>query len=98
MNRLSTYGARLRLGLIVIGLLVFIIFLVQNTDPIPISVLFLDLNLPGAILILVTALAGFAAGYYVAFTGQRRRHKRRDARTQAKAERRQSKPAEQDET
>lgn len=95
MDRLATYGARLRLGLTGIGLLVFIVFLVQNTDPIPISVLFVDLELPGAILILVTALAGFVAGYYMAFTGQRRRRKRRDARAQARD---QSKPAQQDDT
>jgi len=80
MDKLSTFATRLRIALTAIVLVVFIIFLVQNTEPIPMKILFLDVDLPGAILVLVTALVGVALGYWWAFTGQRRRRKRREAR------------------
>lgn len=84
LERFSTLRARTRLGVTVIGLLVFIIFLLQNTALIPIKLLVFDADIPSGVLILVTTLGGFLAGYYTAFTGQRRRQKRQEARQQAK--------------
>ena len=84
-ERLATLHSRVRLGITVIGLLVFIVFLLQNTDAIPVRLLFWDADIPSVIVILVTSLGGFAVGYYVAFTGQRRRSKRRADKQRAKA-------------
>lgn len=84
LERFSTLRARIRLGVTVIGLLVFIIFLLQNTTTIPVKLLVFDADIPSVVLILVTTLGGFLAGYYTAFTGHRRRLKRQEARQQTK--------------
>lgn len=84
LERFSTLRARIRLGVTVIALLVFIIFLLQNTATIPVKLLFFDADIPSVVVILVTTLSGFLAGYYTAFTGQRRRLKHQEARQQAK--------------
>lgn len=86
LERFSTLRARVRLTVTVIGLLVFIIFLLQNTETIPVRLLFFDADVPSVVMFLVTGLGGFAMGYYVAFTGGRRRRKRQDAKQAAKSD------------
>lgn len=86
LERFSTLRARVRLTITVIGLLVFIIFLLQNTDPIPVRLLFFDADVPSVVMFLVTGLGGFAMGYFVAFTGARRRRKRQSAKQADKSD------------
>ncbi len=95
LERFSTLRARVRLTVTVIGLLVFIIFLLQNTETIPVRLLFFDADVPSVVMFLVTGLGGFVMGYYVAFTGSRRRHKRQNAKQASKSDSK-TEPAAQD--
>jgi len=74
-TRLAQIEATLRLGLITAALILFIIFLLQNTGETHVTFLVFDQNIPSIILILVTTLVGFVAGYLIGIT-TRRRHKR----------------------
>jgi uncharacterized integral membrane protein len=84
IERFNALRARIRLALIVIGLVVFIIFLLQNTDQTPVRLLFFDAEIPVAVLVVVMALGGFVVGYYTAFTGGRRRRKQQVLKQEAK--------------
>lgn len=92
-EQMNTLGARIRLAITVAALVLFIIFLLQNTDTIPVKLLFFDADIPVAVLVMVVALGGFALGYYMAFIGGRRRHKHQVLRQQAKEARQQAKAA-----
>jgi len=85
MSYLATLQSRLRMAILLIGMLLLIVFLLQNTDSIPIQLLFFDGTIPTGVLILVTTLSGFVTGYYVAFSHHRQRHKQRIAREKEKA-------------
>jgi uncharacterized integral membrane protein len=78
LNRLRTLRYQIVRGLLVIGLVLFIIFLLQNTGQMRVSFLFFEGNIPSVILILVTSLGGFAAGYLTAWNSRRRWHKRQE--------------------
>jgi uncharacterized integral membrane protein len=82
LERLRTLRFQIVRGLLVIGLVLFIIFLLQNTGEIQVEFLFLGGKIPSVILILVTTLGGFAAGYLTAWNSRRRWHRRQG---QAKA-------------
>jgi uncharacterized integral membrane protein len=82
LERLRTLRFQIVRGLILIGLVLFIIFLLQNTGQMHVSFLFFEGNVPSVIVILVTSLGGFAAGYLTAWNTRRRWHKRQE---QAKA-------------
>jgi uncharacterized integral membrane protein len=83
LERLSTLVFRIRIGLTLIALLLFIIFLAQNTNTIRVEFLWWEGDAPSAILILIAALAGFALGYFTAFNVSRRRRKRQETRRSA---------------
>ena len=83
--RLARLYRNIRIGLWVVGLIVFIVFLLQNTQTIHVRLLFVDADLPTAIVILVIALGGFAMGYLAAFRAERRRQKRQAEKLQADA-------------
>jgi len=74
--RLARLVRNIRIGLWIVGLIVFIVFLLQNTQTIHVHLLFVDADVPTAIVVLVIALGGFAIGYLAAFRGERRRQKR----------------------
>ncbi len=78
LERLRTLRFQIVRGLIVIGLVLFIVFLLQNTGEMRVNFLFFDGNIPSVILILVTSLAGFAFGYLTAWNSQRRWRKRQE--------------------
>ena len=82
LERLRTLRFQIVRGLLVISLVLFIVFLLQNTGEIQVEFLFLGGKIPSVILILVTTLGGFAAGYLTAWNSRRRWHKRQE---QAKA-------------
>jgi uncharacterized integral membrane protein len=71
-DRIRTLLFRIRRGLTVLGLLLFIVFLLQNTGEIHVEFLFWGGNVPSVIVILVTSLGGFAAGYFTALNAHRR--------------------------
>jgi uncharacterized integral membrane protein len=73
----------IRIGLWVVGLIVFIIFLLQNTQTIHVRLLVVDADVPTAIVILVIALGGSTIGYLAAFRAERRRQKRQTEKQQA---------------
>ena len=78
LERLRTLRFEIVRGLLVISLVLFIIFLLQNTGQMSVSFLFLDGNIPTVIVILVTTLGGFAAGYLTAWNSRRRWRKRQE--------------------
>jgi uncharacterized integral membrane protein len=71
-NRLRTLRFQIMRGLTVLGLLLFIVFLLQNVGETRVTFLFFEGNIPSVILILVTSLGGFAAGYLTALNARRR--------------------------
>lgn len=93
LEQFNTLRARIRFVLIVAGIIVFIIFLLQNTDATPVKLLFFDADIPVAVLVMVVALGGFLTGYYTAFTGGRRRRKHKALKQEAKAARQEAKSA-----
>ncbi len=93
LEQIKSLRARIRLALIVASLVVFIIFLLQNTDSTPVKLLFFDADIPVAVLVVVVALGGFAVGNFTAFTGGRRRRKQQALKQEAKEARKHAKPA-----
>jgi uncharacterized integral membrane protein len=83
--RLSHLVRNIRIGLWIVGLIVFIIFLLQNTQTIHVRLLVVDADVPTAIVILVIALGSFTIGYLAAFRAERRRQKRQAEKQQAEA-------------
>jgi uncharacterized integral membrane protein len=77
LNRLRTLRFQIVRGLLVIGLVLFIVFLLQNTGQIRVSFLFFEGNIPSVIVILVTSLGGFAAGYLTAWNSRKLRRRTR---------------------
>jgi uncharacterized integral membrane protein len=73
--RLARLSRNIRIGLWVVGLIVFIVFLLQNTQTIHVRLLFVDADVPIAIVILVIALGGFAIGYLSAVRAGRRQRR-----------------------
>ena len=67
-----------RFKLISIGVLVVlgIIIILQNTQPVETKILFMTITMPRAILLLVTTLIGFALGVLVSFFFQRKKDQR----------------------
>jgi uncharacterized integral membrane protein len=78
LERLRTLRFEIVRALLVLVLVLFIIFLLQNTGQMSVSFLFLDGNIPTVIVILVTTLGGFAAGYLTAWNSRRRWRKRQE--------------------
>lgn len=70
--RLARLRARIWMVVLIGGVILFIIFLLQNTRETPVEFLIVDITIPSAILMLVTSLGGFAAGYLVALRAGRR--------------------------
>ncbi len=70
---MSSFIANLRLVIFIVVVIVFIVFLLQNTGDTPIKFLVFDGNVPSVVLILVTTLSGFIAGYFMGSTSVRRR-------------------------
>lgn len=73
-QRLITIRYRLRLGLTILALLLFVIFLLQNTAAIRVKFLVFEADVASAIVILVTSLLGFVGGFFAALN-MRRRHR-----------------------
>lgn len=82
-TRLSQIETTVRLGLITAVVILFIIFLLQNTGETHVKFLFFEEDIPTIILILVTTVGGFTAGYLIGLTTARRR--RRQAQKQQQA-------------
>jgi uncharacterized integral membrane protein len=83
--RLARLRTNIRIILSILGLIVFIIFLLQNTQTIHVRLLVVDADVPTAIVILVIALGSFTIGYLAAFRAERRRQKRQAEKQQAEA-------------
>ena len=74
-ERLSTLGFRLRLALTILALLLFVIFLLQNTAATRVRFLFFEADIAGAIVIVVMSLLGFIGGVLAALNRQRQHGK-----------------------
>jgi uncharacterized integral membrane protein len=63
-----------RFKLVSIGVLIVmgIIIILQNTQPVETRILFMTITMPRAILLMVTTLIGFALGVLVSFLFQRK--------------------------
>lgn len=83
-TRLSQIEATVRLGLITAVVILFIVFLLQNTGETHVKFLVFEEDVPTIVLILVTTVGGFTAGYLIGLTARRRR--RRQAQKQQQAE------------
>lgn len=70
--RLARLRSNTRVWVSILGLIVFIIFLLQNTQTIPVKVLVFDADLPSVVVILAFSIGGFVVGYLVAFRAGRR--------------------------
>jgi uncharacterized integral membrane protein len=81
--RLARLRTNIRIILSILGLIVFIIFLLQNTQTIHVRLLVVDADVPTAIVILVIALGSLTIGYLAAFRAERRRQKRQAEKQQA---------------
>lgn len=81
---MSNFRFNIQMILVTLILLLFIVFLLQNTGEMQVKFLFFDVRIPSAIVILVTTLGGFAGGYFAAFRSQRRRRKRQELKEQVK--------------
>ena len=79
-EKLARFGDNLRIGAIGVGLILFVIFLLQNTAQIHIQFLVFETTVSSVIVILVTALLGFMAGLLVEAVWRRRRHRRQEQR------------------
>ncbi len=77
-ERLSTLRYRLRLGLLILALVLFVIFLLQNTAPTRVRFLIFEADIASAIVIVVTSLLGFIGGFFAALNMHRLRHRQRD--------------------
>jgi len=89
IEKLAGLGFRIRVTLLIVGLLLFIIFLLQNTGDIRIEFLVFDGSIPGAILVLVTSAIGFIGfvfGVFTTLNTQRQRRKRHESKLKEKAE------------
>lgn len=53
-----------RIGLIIAFLVVLVLFLVQNSGPIPLRFLFWEQDISGSLFILVSALVSFLVGFF----------------------------------
>jgi hypothetical protein len=54
---------KIKAGIIIIILILLVIFLVQNSDPRPLTFLAWDWNISGSIQIMVTAILGLILGF-----------------------------------
>ncbi len=77
-EKLARFGDNLRMGAIGVGLLLFVIFLLQNTAQIHIHFLVFETTISSVIVILVASLLGFVAGLLVETIWRRRRHRRQE--------------------
>lgn len=75
MAKLRTIVSDVQLILFIIALIVFTIFLVQNTSPLQVNFLVIETQIPTVILILVTTLVGFLGGYLFAIRFRSRQKK-----------------------
>ena len=67
---------RFKLGSIAVLIVLGIIIILQNTQPVETRILFMTITMPRAILLLVTTLLGFALGVLVSFFFQRKKDHR----------------------
>ena len=81
---MPNFRLNIQIILVTLVLLLFIVFLLQNTGEMQVKFLFFDVRIPSAIVILVTTLGGFTGGYFAAFRSQRQRSKRQELKEQVK--------------
>jgi len=67
---------RFKLVSIAVLIVLGIIIILQNTQPVETRILFMTITMPRAILLLVTTLIGFALGVLVSFFFQRKKDQR----------------------
>jgi len=67
---------RFKLVSIAVLIVLGIIIILQNTQPVETRILFMTITMPRAILLLVTTLIGFALGVLVSFFFQRKKGQR----------------------
>jgi uncharacterized integral membrane protein len=65
-------GSNVQLTLIIVGLILFNVFLLQNTGAIQVNFLVFETQISTVILILVATLVGFFGGYLFAIRFRRR--------------------------
>jgi uncharacterized integral membrane protein len=58
--------SNLRIIIILTVLILFVVFMVQNTEVITVTFLFEDVQMSSVVLILISALAGFIFGLFIA--------------------------------
>jgi uncharacterized integral membrane protein len=66
---------RFKLISIAVLIVMGIIIILQNTQPVETRILFMTITMPRAILLMVTTLIGFALGMLVSFLFQRKAKK-----------------------
>ena len=77
MSKIRTIVSDVQLILFIIVLILFTVFLVQNTSTIQVNFLVFETQIPTVILILVATLVGFFGGYLFAIRFRRRQKRGR---------------------
>lgn len=70
--------SNLRIVIILTVLILFVVFMLQNTQPITVTFLFQDIRMSRVVLILISGLAGFIFGLFLAKPIRLRRKKNPD--------------------
>ncbi len=77
-EKLARFGDNLRLGAIGLGLILFVVFLLQNTAQINVNFLFFETMVSTVVVILVASVLGFVVGLLVEAVWRHRRHRRQE--------------------
>ncbi len=75
MSKIRKIVSDVQLILFIIVLILFTVFLLQNTSTIQVNFLVFETQIPTVILILVATLVGFLGGYFFAVRFRRRQKK-----------------------
>ncbi|MCC5789640.1 MAG: DUF1049 domain-containing protein [Opitutales bacterium] len=65
MNQKTFWKKNYRLIILLAGILLAIVFVIQNSGKVPVSFLWMQSMLPLAVLLLLTLLAGGAIGHFL---------------------------------
>jgi uncharacterized integral membrane protein len=74
MSKITTIVSNVQLVLLIIALILFTFFLLQNTSAIQVNFLIFEIQIPTVILILVSTLIGFFGSYLFAIGFRRRKN------------------------
>lgn len=83
--RFRRYLTNIRSALLILAVVVFIVFMLQNTHTMRVHFLLADIKIPIIVVLLVMALGGFVVGYLTAVRRRRALERDRAAGTVDKA-------------